>query len=863
MPLWKKKPYPLSPPPQDLKPDELVFQVRFTREVFRSYEEYLAKINLYRQRIWVCKASGTADLTYEEALVSELEGSQKIQHFPSHFMGPVLHMVQFSQDRLENLVDTIFKRFKFCYVEGEEVGAWRNGDVYRCKILKVLLDKTNAKKTKSEYVGGLHAEFPKKEEPEIFAGEGNGQVQGQWIHYDIAQGGEAGMKSCYKYVGSLVGACEETDFLRYEVGWMSAGMKEIVETTIEHSDNLIRKRYPITKGHLKTFIKESATGPTKSSYWLVRDHLAVEYGISSTPPEEYQEVVKRVKQEKKSKKSGIEPTPKAVKWNGKKKDVEKIVKEEDNGKAVAMEVDEDKESRKTRKKKRPAADMVEGEELKNSVWKRKKEEVSNEQHNSNVVKTSPKRPKYPIEDTLVEPVLVETNARPTPSKDFLLPEECTGDLLAVWDFCCTYARTIHLSPFSLDDFEHALLYEEETVPLLAEIHTALVKVAFGSLEQYKRQGKKLSEMSIRTWQEDICTWISISKQTDLYRHEFTIRKHYVKLPPTVKLTILQKLVDTAVGTELVRVHIDECEEAFHDLVAQRREEEVEERRKKDGEDGQSSDRDNLNGTPNGILCEEGNMESESDDHDNVHKGLPASWQKKGKRKSNCFRNPRPFSDSSSTENGTSLSLCDPNQIELLRARSRQHSLKKAVNLREIEVKEKAQQVQEEQRALAEKRREKQESLLERKKLEQERLLQQKKVGQLEKDCDKCLVRTSPLGRDRQFNRYWFFPREGRVFVEGASPKSWGFYAAIEEINSLHETLNPKGVRERELKKQMDKLLPRIRAAVLKRTKDTTLSLTKDEAALRRSTRVHSTSRLPHFFSYSNRLATVASSSAHK
>jgi hypothetical protein len=37
MPLLKKKPFTLLEPPKDLEPNELVYQVRFTKEIFRDY----------------------------------------------------------------------------------------------------------------------------------------------------------------------------------------------------------------------------------------------------------------------------------------------------------------------------------------------------------------------------------------------------------------------------------------------------------------------------------------------------------------------------------------------------------------------------------------------------------------------------------------------------------------------------------------------------------------------------------------------------------------------------------------------------------------------------------------------------------
>ena len=37
MPLYNRKPFPLADRPTDLKPQEHVFQVRFTKEIFRDY----------------------------------------------------------------------------------------------------------------------------------------------------------------------------------------------------------------------------------------------------------------------------------------------------------------------------------------------------------------------------------------------------------------------------------------------------------------------------------------------------------------------------------------------------------------------------------------------------------------------------------------------------------------------------------------------------------------------------------------------------------------------------------------------------------------------------------------------------------
>jgi hypothetical protein len=76
-------------------PGALVFAQRTILD-FWIHRDYLSCMNLYRRRVWTCKVSGKSNLTYEEAVVSERKATEKVQQFPKEFMGPVLHLVQFS-----------------------------------------------------------------------------------------------------------------------------------------------------------------------------------------------------------------------------------------------------------------------------------------------------------------------------------------------------------------------------------------------------------------------------------------------------------------------------------------------------------------------------------------------------------------------------------------------------------------------------------------------------------------------------------------------------------------------------------------------------------------------------------------------
>lgn len=50
--------------------------------------------------------------------------------------------------------------------------------------------------------------------------------------------------------------------------------------------------------------------------------------------------------------------------------------------------------------------------------------------------------------------------------------------------------------------------------------------------------------------------------------------------------------------------------------------------------------------------------------------------------------------------------------------------------------------------------------------------------------EKHYIRTMPLGKDRFHNRFWFFFREGRLFVESDDCKRWGYYSAKEEVTAF-------------------------------------------------------------------------------
>nr|CAB3484577.1 unnamed protein product [Digitaria exilis] len=115
----------------------------------------------------------------------------------------------------------------------------------------------------------------------------------------------------------------------------------------------------------------------------------------------------------------------------------------------------------------------------------------------------------------------------------------------------------------------------------------------------------------------------------------------------------------------------------------------------------------------------------------------------------------------------------------------------------------------------------------------------RKRKHLENEMEQQSLRPSHLGKDRLYNRYWFFRHEGRLFVESADSKEWGYYGTKEEVilDALLGTLNIKGIRERALKRQLTKSYNKISNALEERSKDVKQKTLLEEADLRRSTRV--------------------------
>lgn len=702
MPLHKKKPFPLVEAPQNLDPSELVYQIRFTKEILLDYKEYLNRLNLYRRRVWTCKTTGKTNLTYEEALISEHHAAEKVQQFPKELMAPALEMIQYSTLTLKDLVDALYTKLQEHLFEGFELHGRKDQSVYTCKILKILQDGSD---------------------------------------------------------------------IQYEVGWLDKE-KRVIETSIAKADDLICKKAPYSRSVLKAFIRESTS---QSAPWVVHEELAKKHGISTKPPEDL------VARSKPGRKADRKDDPDNKKTSNKKR------KNTENGSIAGMG---------TTKKKAKREDELP-----------KKEPI-----------------KYPIEDLLVQPAADDPvfSDRPSLSTDFKVPMDCIGDLLMIWDFCSSFARLLNLWRFSFENFENAICFKDSNLILIVESHAALLRLLIKDEGDYFMviQGKKRkSKITLITWTEFLCDFLEMEGRAEFSKYLATIKRgHYGLLDVNVKLKIFRELVTEALNANAIRARLDECIEQQQELAAKRREEKkrIKEEQRLNSEISDKNRDDLQNGNGNACNSAINGMAAQSEDVACVEKKKAKVSKRKHMQENGVRKHQAVNSKELIVDNGNSSE-------KIKNVSATKECMKKQWRRKHKDKDAQEKQPQEEQK------------------------------DNLEQELEKLSIRTSSLGVDRNYNRYWFFRREGRLFIESSDSKQWGYYTTKEELDVFMGSLNPNGVRERALQKQLEKHYHRISNALQKRSKEAAQKALLEDSELRRSTRVRAQPRTkPPFITYVNK-----------
>lgn len=139
MPSLGRKQFKPSPCPAGLKPEDKVFHVPLTNEIFTSYDDFFQRQIALSSMVWTCSVTGKTGLTFEEALESEKNAQETLSTYPTSFATPILFLVHklSCRGRIDDLVNDIYFFVKDHYLLGEEVILSGGRGKRRVKILKV------------------------------------------------------------------------------------------------------------------------------------------------------------------------------------------------------------------------------------------------------------------------------------------------------------------------------------------------------------------------------------------------------------------------------------------------------------------------------------------------------------------------------------------------------------------------------------------------------------------------------------------------------------------------------------------------------------------------------------------------------
>eukprot|EP00486_Rosalina_sp_Unknown_P010469 CAMPEP_0201592156 /NCGR_PEP_ID=MMETSP0190_2-20130828/190123_1 /ASSEMBLY_ACC=CAM_ASM_000263 /TAXON_ID=37353 /ORGANISM="Rosalina sp." /LENGTH=1157 /DNA_ID=CAMNT_0048050791 /DNA_START=48 /DNA_END=3521 /DNA_ORIENTATION=- len=111
MPLSNGRAIKFVANPPDIPQTDKVFQIRFTGEIFKTYQEYSARLDYYREPKFSCKYTGKSGFNYENAIDHENQIKKEISsQFPQEYLPLIFKEIQYSQLKLTELTNKIYEK---------------------------------------------------------------------------------------------------------------------------------------------------------------------------------------------------------------------------------------------------------------------------------------------------------------------------------------------------------------------------------------------------------------------------------------------------------------------------------------------------------------------------------------------------------------------------------------------------------------------------------------------------------------------------------------------------------------------------------------------------------------------------------
>ncbi|KAJ6627227.1 chromatin remodeling complex protein [Mycena sp. CBHHK59/15] len=470
MPTCRRKRVVLTEPSDALiaaaktHPDKDVFYLHQTGEIFDTYEAYAARMSFYRQKQFQCEVTGKSGLDYFQAVHSERQEARTMHaRFSEPLKPAVLKSVQWQvMGRLDHLVEAVYERFKDRYFKDERVLVDLGGTKYYARVDKVFPPKyssdTSARDAHKPNVASSSVSSIEDEDPPHALGgdlkepikDANARDDPKLYYYWVHILELEKEKSHDKQKATAAKNAEKD-------GKMIDSLREV------QCDMMSRDRLSFSKSILRRFIRDCVDREAAvASPWTVKPAIAKRYGVDSDMPEETRKGVENLKKGEIDKRKKVWEEKEGPPTKRQKKMT--AAQEEKAHCAIILAAE---------KREREAGEKAE----KQKILKEESDRLATEKK-----KRKPLR--YPTEDLDVRLGDKEKKAgvkvkRPVPSRIALPFNDTPGTFeafLMTWNFLVVYGQALHISTFTLDEFEHAIQHSvaEPQCSLLAEVHSTLI-----------------------------------------------------------------------------------------------------------------------------------------------------------------------------------------------------------------------------------------------------------------------------------------------------------------------------------------------------------------------------------------------------
>ncbi|KAF8455383.1 ATP-utilizing chromatin assembly and remodelling N-terminal-domain-containing protein [Terfezia claveryi] len=448
MVLFKRKPVQFVPAPVIDDTSQEVWLIGETGEIFTSYENYLARLDFYKQKRFICEITGHSSLSFFEAHRSETAGSKDVDEtFPEALKEPVLRRVQFQTiSRVDNLVDHIFDLFKQDFYPGETVMAFLpSGD----RTEAVIREKIRLSELRNPTTN------------------------------------EVERRAMSRYVVKLPN-------------------RNGAEANVD-DEQLVRDRKVFTKAMLRSFIKNTVSREAwTGAPWVVKEQYAKKYKIDSTIPSHLMRgltaaarkaaLLRRKEQEAallgNARNPSVTSTPVAEPTGTSTLDIRPVPTLSKSHKSKNQQAGGRGDRNFDASSPMPTPER----ECSTNAFPLSKIIMKQEIKPAPVPKPPPPPViKYPIEDLQIPP---KPDAPKRPSMHFLsepmalgpsnsdtakFEEHITHYLLETWVYLNIYCEPFLLDSFTFDDYVDAIQFSTEDIDceLFVEVHCALLKSLVG------------------------------------------------------------------------------------------------------------------------------------------------------------------------------------------------------------------------------------------------------------------------------------------------------------------------------------------------------------------------------------------------